>query len=100
MGHVEHWQQPGGDWSGEAGSLAWGIVRRGEETCAQRQIVSHRPHGLAALVLQDARPLRIDPNGLRFLLANEQRQKASSLDMATDLVLNSMRLRVPEMETV
>jgi hypothetical protein len=31
---------------------------------------------------------------------NEKKEEASSLDMATDLVLNSMRLMVPEMETV
>ena len=31
---------------------------------------------------------------------NEKNEEASSLDMATDLVLNSMRLMVPKMETV
>src|ERR1039458_8973050 len=55
MGHVEHWRQPGRDWFGEAGSFAWGIVRRGEETCAQRQTISHRPHGFPALVLPHPR---------------------------------------------
>jgi hypothetical protein len=54
----------------------------------------------AVALIADGLLEQLHPTGLRFLLANEQRQKASSLDMATDLVLNSMRLRVPEMETV
>jgi hypothetical protein len=64
-------------------------------------IVLHvRERAVAPALIADGLLEQLHPTGLRFLLANEQRQKASSLDMATDLVLNSMRLRVPEMETV